>query len=316
MKKYKFLFIGFIIMLGIIIYSCGTYYSESVSYTDYYYKVKENCYDNKEFDNSYCSQFKINGQVDTEYLSLYIKNNDPKKVKSEMDVITVTSEIVELSFFKNLQIFSPLIILFVVIGTLQTEFTSGNFKNYLLRKDYRKYLKNKYKIAPLASLLMPISLIIIFLFSCIITNFNFDVSNVNTNLAVYDEWKYNNFFLYGLAICIIQFLISLLYSNIGIICISKNKNIIVSIIMGFLYFVLVYILIYVGIYIFIINKFLGFKELTEYFNIVGYWFFSKDVNLLCIIVLAFIFQITSLLYVYFKYKSKEKLVLAYEKQIS
>ena len=233
-----------------------------------------------------------------------------------MDVITVSSEIVELTFFKNLQMFSPLIIMIAVIGTLQTEFISGNFKNYLLREDYKKYLRQCYKIAPMASLLMPIALISVFIFSCFLTNFNFDISNVDTNLAVYDEWKYNHFILYGISICIIQFLISLLYSHIAINCIYKSKNKIVSIVMSFLTFVLVYIFIYVVLYVFIINKFLGFNELTEYFNIIGYWFFDGTTNLLIVLLLAFAFQFISLIYIYFKYSDKERLVLSYEKQIS
>lgn len=316
MMKYKYLLLGLIITLSIVVYSCFSYYSLRFSYSDEYYKIKKYCYEKEDVDSSYCSSFKYNGKIDEKALSLYIKDSNPETIRKNMDVITATSEIVELTFFKNLQMFSPLIILIVVIGTLQTEFISGNFKNYLLRKDYKKYLKQKYKIVPIASLLMPIALISVFIFSCFLTNFNFDISNVNTNLAVYDEWKYNHFILYGISICIIQFFISLLYSHIGINCVYKNKNKIVSIVMGFLNFILVYIFIYVIIYIFIINKILGFKELTEYFNIIGYWFFDSNTNLLIVICLSFIFQFVSLIYVYFKYRNKEKLVLSYEKQIS
>jgi len=99
---------------------------------------------------------------------------------------------------------------------VHTQFTSGMFFNYLLRIDYKKYLKSTYKIAIKAALIMPIALIIIFILSSILSGFNFNISNVDTGLSVYSKWKYENFFLYGFLICLIQFFISLFYANIAL----------------------------------------------------------------------------------------------------
>lgn len=316
LKKNKYLILGIVIMIGIVIYSYCSYYDEKFSYAKDYYKIEEMCHKENNINNQICDMFKENGDINKEKLNQYILDNDPKKIKSSLDVITVTSEIVEFSFFSILQIFSPLIICIVVIGTLHDEFSSGNFKNKFLREDYKKYLKKQYLIVHKAALLMPFSLILVFIFACFFTNFNFDTSLVFKNSAVYSEWKYNNFFLYGLTVCIIQYLISLLYANIGIISIKNNKNKLVSIVMSYIIFIIVYIFIYIVLYVFIINKFLGFKELTEYFNIIGYWFFNTDIKLIWIIMLSFIFQFISFIWLYIIYKNKEKLVLSYEKQIS
>lgn len=316
MKRYKYLIFSTLITLGIVIYSCFSFYNETFSYKESYYKIKENCYEEKDTDSYYCTNFKQNGKINKEALNNYIVNSNPEKVKKEMNVITTTCEIVENSFFRHLQMFSPLIILFAVIGYLQAEFNSGYFKNYLLREDYKKYIKKKYEIVFISSLIMPISLILIFIISCFMANFNFDFSNIDTNLAVYDEWKYNNFILYGFIICLIQYFISMLYANIGVLCVRKNKNTLVSIVMGYLYFILVYIFIYIVIYVLFINKLLGFKELTEYFNIIGYWFFDSNTNIYIVLILSVIFYFVSYIYVYFKYKGKENLVLAHEKQLS
>lgn len=316
MKQYKYLIFGFILMLSIVIYSFYSYYRENFSYRDDYYKIKEVCYDKKEVDNSICSIFMKNGEMNQQDLETYLTTADPEKRRREKDVITVTSEIVELTFFSQLQLFSPLIIIFIVVGTLQAEFTSGNFKNYFLREEYKQYLKRCYKIVPKVAALMPISLILVFFFACIFTNFNFDISLVSPNWAVYNEWKYNHFFLYGMCVCFIQFFISLLYAHIGILCVRKNKNKLVSMIMGYLMFILVYIFIYAVLYVIIINKILGFKELTDYFNIVGYWFFNTGPKFIIVLFLSFLFQMISFLWVQQVYRDKEKLVLAYEKQIS
>lgn len=316
MKQHKYLIFGIIMMVGIIIFSFYSYYERNFSYQDDYYKIKEFCYEKNDINNTICSSFITDEKINKKNLEKYLKLSDPKKRKKEKDVISVTSEIVELTLFSQLQLFSPLIIIFIVVGTLQTEFTSGNFKNHLLREDYKQYLKKCYKIAPKAAALMPLSLIFIFFCACIFTNFNFDTSLVSPDWAIYNKWKYEHFFLYGLCICFIQFFISLLYAHIGILCVRKNKNKLVSIIMGYLMFILVYIFIYIVLYVIIINKILGFKELTDYFNIVGYWFFNTGPKFMMVVPWSFLFQIVPFIYICHIYKNKEKLVLAYEKQIS
>lgn len=316
LKKNKYLILGFILIIGIVIYSYYSYWGKRFSYVDSYYKIEEMCYNEKNVNHDLCSMFKENGAINKHRLEEYIRTNDPKKIKSTLDVITVTSEIVELSFFSIMQIFSPLIICFVVIGTLHDEFSSGNFKNHFLREDYKKYLKKQYLIAPKAALLTPFSLILIFIIACFFTNFNFNTNLVSPSIAVYSKWKYNHFLLYGTIICFIQYLISLLYANIGIISIKCSKNKLVSIVMSYIIFIVIYVFIYIVLYIVIINKLLGFKELTDYFNIVGYWFFDNSVKLTRVLLLAFIFQFISCVWIYFSYKNKEKLVLSYEKQVS
>lgn len=235
--------------------------------------------------------------------------------KEDMNALTLTFYIVENTAFSNLQLFSPLIISFIVIGTIQSEFNSGIFKNYLLRVDYKKYLLKTYKIVLISALLMPLSIILIFIISCIVTKFNFNYTDSSVLIKGFNDWKYNNFILYGILICIIQYIISLLYANIGLICVKSNKNKLVSIIMSYVMFFIVYMTIYFG-YVFIINRALGIKELSNYFNIVGYWFFENDTNLLGIISLAFIFQFISFVYLYQIYKRKEKVLLYHEKQVS
>ena len=124
------------------------------------------------------------------------------------------------------------------------------------------------------------------------------------------------FFLYGFIICLIQFFISLLYANIALYCCKQNKNKIVAIIMSFIIFIVIDIFVYIGIYIIFLNKFLGLKELSDYFNIAGYWFFDEGSNLIIPLAISFLLQLISFIFVINSFKSKEKVVLAYEKQIS
>lgn len=316
MKKNKYMFFGIVIVLGIVFCSCYSYYQSKFSYVKNYYKIKESCYQSKDQGAAICQEFIIDGEFDEDKVEKYIYSYDPKERLKDLDAITVTCEIVENTFFSNLQIFSPLIILIVVIGTVHSEFSSGNFENYLLRDEYKKYLRKTYKIAPISALLMPLALILVFLFSCMLTKFNFDTSLVSDSLAVYSKWKYEHFILYGFIICIIQFLISLLYANIGLMCVKRNKNLLVAIIMSYLMVILTYIFIYIILYSFILNKLLGFKEMSEYFNIIGYWFFDDNGKFIIVVALSFIFQFISFLILQRTYANKERLVMSYEKQLS
>lgn len=190
------------------------------------------------------------------------------------------------------------------------------FENYLLRMKYSKYLKTNYKIAIKAALITPISLVVIFILSSIFSGFNFSLSNVDTSLSVYSQFKYNNFFLYGFIICVIQFFISLLYANISLCCCKQNKNKLVAIIMSYVVFIIVDIIVYIVIYAMILNKIFGLKEMTDYFNIAGYWFFGDSINCFIPLIISFILQMISFGIVYKSFKSKEQVVLAYEKQVS
>ena len=309
-KKNKFFLLTILLFLVLIGYSFFQFYSEYFYYIPQYYKIKENCYEGKNKNYEYCKYY-----FNDKQLELYIKNQDPKLRYKKYDAITLTCTIVEHTMFSCLQFFSPLLIAIAVLGTIHSEFSSGMFENYLLRVDYKKYLKNTYKIAIKASLITPISLILVFLLSSIFSGFNFDMSQVDTSLSVYSKFKYSHFLLYGSIICLTQFFISLLYSNIALYCCSKNKNKLVAIIMSYITFLSVYLFIYVVIYAFIINKILGFKGLTDYFSITGYWFFTGSDCVIALIV-SFILQLISFGILYGCYHKKGQVVMAYEKQVS
>ena len=181
--------------------------------------------------------------------------------------------------------------------------------------DYKEYLKKNYLKTILISLITPFSLILILILSCFLTNFNFNTESVYEYLAVYDKWKYNNFLLYESSIILIQFFINFLYVNLGLLSIIKNKNKIVSIVMGYIYFLFAYIIIYVGLYAIILNNIFGFKEMSDFFNISGYWFFNNGPSWLITIPLSMIFAFTSFIILYRKYTNKERVILSYEGKI-
>lgn len=310
-KNNKYILLSFLIVVFIIGFSFYQFYKENFSYSKDYYIIKENCYKKKNVQHEYCKVF-----TKEEYLESYIKNNNPKEKYKQLDTITLTCCIVETTIFSILQFFSPLLIILAIIGTIQSDFSSGMIKNYLLRMEYKKYLTRVKKQIIKISLITPVSLLIIFIVSMLITKFNFTIpTSVDfTNLSVYEPWKYSHFLLYGVGICIAQFFLNILYCNIGLYCCRKNKNKLVAIVMGYIIFLIVDIFIYIIIYVLIINKILGFHNLTDFFNITGYWFFDNGPKFLYIILISFILQFISSIFIYLYYKNKEGVIISSESQ--
>ncbi len=310
-KKNKYIILSFLIIMFVIGISFYQFYKENFSYAKDYYIIKQNCYEKENIQHEYCKMFSKK-----EYLESYIKNNNPKEKYKELDAITLTCTIVETTFFSILQFFSPLLIIIALIGTIQPDFSSGIVKNYLLRMDYKKYLIQVKKQIIKISLITPISLLVIFIASLFITKFNFNIPMTADfiNLSVYEPWKYSHFLLYGFGICVAQFFLNVLYCNIGLYCCRKNKNKLVSIIMSYIMFLVIDIFIYVVVYIFIINKILGFRNLTDFFNITGYWFFDNGSSFLYTILISFILQLLSSIFIHVYYKNKERVIISSESQ--
>ena len=310
-KKNKY-FITFVIMMIIItLLSFCHYFYDNFSYVKQYNRIESNCLKENNSSDEICNYFQTEQQLQ-DFLDLI----DPVKAFRKIDAISLTYSVIQNTIFSALQYFSPLLIIFSVVGTLHTEYASGMFKNYFLRMDYKKYLKQKYKIVLKTAAVIPITLILIFVISCIITGFNFEISENIKSVYIYKEWKYSNFILYGFLICLIQFFISVFYGNIGVICCISNKNNLVSIIMGYLMFLAVNLFMYIILYATIINKMLGFRNLTDIFAITGYWFFDKPEYYWGALLMAFILQFISLIIVRFLYYNKKGVINAYEKQMA
>lgn len=308
-KNNRYILFAILIVFFLVCYSFYQHDKDTFGNRHIYYKIKKICYEKGELDNDICRYFRNRDDV-----KRYLELNDPVARFKKYDAITLTSTIVELTIFGCLQFFSPLIIAIAVIGTLHDEFSSGMFQNYLLRMDYKKYLKQKYKVILKSSLIMPLTLIFIFIVSCFATKFNFDISNIDKQLSVYDDFKYNNFFIYGIGICLIQFFMSWFYSNIALFFCKKHTNKLVAIVMSYVGFLMLHLFIYLILYCLILNRMFGIKEMTDYFTITGYWFFDNVNNLYIPIFISFLFQLISTILLYLSYRNKNGVIDSYERQ--
>ena len=320
-KIYKYIIFSFLILLFLIGISFYQYFDENFSYAKDYYVIKENCYEGLNPHHEYCEEWRTYYKTEEDFnsfLEYYIEHFNPKAAFKKLDTITLTCEIVENTYFRYLQFFSPLLIIMALIGTIHSDLSSGMLKNYLLRMKYKDYLKKVKKIILKVSLLTPVALITIFIVSMLITRFNFNFNAIDglENFAVYEKWKYSNFLLYGLGICLIQFFINILYCNIALYCCRNNKNKLVAIFMSYVTFFLINVFVYIVVYSLIINKILGFHNLSDFFAITGYWFFDDGKSCLYVIIISFILQAISSIFISKYYKNKEEVIKSSENQIA
>lgn len=311
-KINKYFYLAIIIMLIIIFLSFFNYAKGHFNGILEHNKIIENC-DTIETDYYYCKWFYNNEALET-YKQKDINRGLENYLK--MDAITLFSEIIQHELFSMLQFISPLIIMIAIVGVIHKEINTGYIKNILLRNKYKDYIVSIIKKCCKVALIIPLSILFVFVISCLITRFNFNVNDFVKMTAVYDQFKYNNFFLYIITIMLVQFLVSFVYSILGVVSALKNKNTLVAILLGYIYFLLLVVIIYLGVYVIFVNKLLGFTNLTEYFSITGYWFFDGNINLFAIIIISFILFILSLIFLYFKVKDKEKVIINVEKQNS
>jgi len=317
--KNKYLIFVFVVLLFIVGISFYQYYDEYFSYADDYYLIKDNCYNGKNPNHKVCDMFNKNDPENIEkHFNWYIKQFDPIKQYKELDAITLTSNIVELTYFDVLQYLSPLLIIMIVVGKFHTEYSHGMFKNYLLRSSYKDYWKKNIKYILKISLITPILLCIVFAISCLVTNFNFEITEQVKEYAVYNDFKYHHYFIYGFIVCLIQYIVNIIYSCLGLIACKHNKSKVVSILLAYISFVVINLFMYLFVYEalnFVFSHFLGITLIWESFILNGYWFFDYGIyNGLTQLLVASIILSVSGIITYLIYKNKEEVIMAYEKQ--
>lgn len=309
LKKNKILFLMMLLLILIIGFSIYTYHKEYYGYGKWYDEVKLKCTKDNWKNDEICKEFSSYDQV-----KKYIDNENPKEKFKKLDAITLTCEVVEHYAYSILQIFSPLLVIVTLVFLVHKEYESGMFKNYLTRMSYKKYLKTIFKACLKSAMIIPLSLVILFIISCFITSFNFDFQPSIVGYSVYNRWKYENFLLYGMLICVMQFFLSFAYACLGLIACKKNKNGVVATVMGYLLFLILDLVIYIGIYVYLINKLLGIKELTDYFSLSGYWFFNGDYNYFLLVLIPFLTMVIVFIITYLVYRRKEVMIIESEKQ--
>lgn len=305
MKNKLMIITCILISLVIVLLSFGEIIRDYMPNLLEYNTIKKQCPGEYEI----CTKFKSKEDLD-----YYIKNENPSK---KFDAITLASYVVETSNNFGILVFlSPLTMILLVVFKIHDEISSGYIENILTRVSYKQLMKIYISIALKAALLIPFLYIFIFLISCIITRFNFmSISETMLLSPGVDTFKYNHFIIYSIWLLSTQYLLHFSYALIGLLASFVSKSKIISVALGYIFFVIICIL-YLIFGAFVMRNLFGFYyNETNYFNLIGqYWFFNDIVNpwISYFIVISVICLISILIYIYAG--KKEKVIELYEKQ--
>lgn len=206
----------------------------------------------------------------------------------------------------------PLFMIIPAIWQVQKEISSNYAKNYLTRNNYRSYLKKMMTSVYKHAWILPAYCIMIFIVAYMLSG-HFDYSFiVDHSLATYgvDKLQLGGIFFIGFLINI--FIHSLFYGNLALICVRKNKNVILT--------VLETILLWYGITLFLeiiggilVHAGVLNPEQALVFALMNIYSLDQTPNIIFIIIFGLSLFIISSVILRKVYKNKEKSIICWER---
>lgn len=243
---------------------------------------------------------------------MYILNDDycemiDNKESRAVSVYLVYSWFIEKSLFSPVII--PLLLLFPILYLISKEFKSETIKNYLLRANYKKYVLRIFGKAYKYIFLIPIILVIFYISSLYITNFNYcyaiDIGHnfFSTDAPLGDK----TFFITYLIVILLNMGI---YINIGLTVLSKNKNFFIALVESFIIITVFWLISFAGIGV-LVQKITGIW--AESINILEIYTWNMITDAKLYLIVNFIYYLITLCIALLAYRNKEKLIIMCER---
>lgn len=305
MKNKNIMILIFLLVLGLIF---ASFFEVIQDYyvPDYnrYNHVKEEC----PGDSEWCRDFHSEDEV-----SKFLNESNPR---DRFDVITLSIYVLRNTNAMNIfLILSPMIMIALVVFSIHGEINSGYFENILTRSNYKMLIKRYVVIAAKVALILPFIYILVHVISCLVTGFNFNFKSFF--VEEYGKSIYNHFFIYSFLFLFAQYILYFGYGLIGILMSFKCKSNVISIILGYIYFIVLNIG-YMIVSALFFRDVLGMpSRFTEFFNLIGYyWFFDSNTIYWIAYSIVLSVVVINMLMIYFYVGKKEKAIVLYEKQVS
>lgn len=297
-KKYLLQIILILIMIFMAIYGIFEYDSTYNFETSNYNSLKSKC---EKIDSSI---------QDLPYYCYEIEESEPPV---KLDAFNLTFYVINYTLFSNILPFLPLIVISIGIKNIYSKFKSGMFRNIILIEGYKKYIISCFKQILKCATIIPSLILFIFVISIIYTK-SVDYTSIFKLGINYIPIEYSkNMFLFCISYLINLFLHTLFWLNLGMICMKKSRNYIVSIITSYILY-LSYSIIMEIVFGFLISGINLFRKM----NIYGYvkpgniWGYDGINSLVIMIIYSIIVVTISSIVVIFKYKKKESVIIANE----
>lgn len=292
----------FIICLMLILWValCSIQYKNDFDKNvDAYYKLVELCNEeNKVMSDESCHTVITNG----------------KPVMP--DTFTIFFQLLINSNLSLIQLLGPIIVIILASYSFSREYNTGFFKNIIQRMSYKNYLKSIILRTYKYIWILPIFLIIIFIFSFLISGH----FNVDLTLSYWPEYyipisimAIKNIFPFMIIFILNVIFNSIFYANIALITIKKSNNYIISVISSYLIFIFCDIFLEVLVGILILEKILHISGASNLFSLFNYLVYEGIPNIYLYTIYCFTLVIVSLVVVICVYHNKEEVIMKSEK---
>ena len=264
-----------------------------------------NMYDAGEYTYSYC----LENNVNNDRCNYLIENHDNKEV---MTADTLTIFFTSLMSHNNSWINYILVIL-IVFPTMFYFCKLCKSKmaiNILDRKSYFLFLKNNIINCYKKIWIIMVPLIILFVFSYLYSG-HFNYTYIINSGGYYSFYVDANPIIFIILYILCIFLFFIFFTNLGLIVVRKNHNIIVVIIESFLLFIVVDIILELLLGVIMSN--ILFNGFSSRFNIVNILNIGYAQNIFEMLLLPISLVIISFILVIIIYKKKEKFIIDCEK---
>lgn len=227
--------------------------------------------------------------------------------------------------FSILQILAPLLIIVAATSKFHPKLKSGYFKNELMRMPYKDWFQSNLKKALSVIWILPMFVFVVFLF-CYLKTGNLDLPSIpkcydSNGIPVCE----GDSFLYGaekmvpiFPTFVFVFLLnivlnSILYVHIAVIACRKNKNIVVSMIVGYLIYIVSNIILEVFVGGLFFGRLLEVHGISAFIGLSEYWVYENDFNIWFLVLYYLILVIFSYFIMKFLYRNKEEVIMQNEK---
>ena len=231
-------------------------------------------------------------------------NNDPMIMYYHM--------ITDLNLY-YIPILSPLFVIIPAIYQFHSKLHSGIIKEYLTRTKYQEYMKKEYVNSIKCSLILPLFVVLLVIFSCIITkstSFGIGVDLYGYLFGSPEKQYADMMGMYIVIYLLNIFIYSIFYINIGLIFSKKYSNLLVSIILSYLAFIGIDIFLEVFLSKFL-NLFINF-DFRPIFNLFNIWTYHKVDNIYLTLITSISLVVASFIVLYITYRKKEEVIIASE----
>lgn len=253
-----------------------------------------------------------NSQIKDSDCQEIISNGDPIMP----DTITVFFQLLINSNLSLIQLIAPIIVILLASYCFYREYSTGFYKNKLLRMSYKDYLKYIFQKTYRSIWILPAFITIIFICSFIISgHFNLEstLSYWPENYIPVSISVIKNFSTFIIIFVLNIILNSLFYASLAIIPIKKSNNYIVSVISSYLLFIFCDIFLEVLVGILILEKFAHISHASSLLSLFSCWVYDGIPNIPLYIIYCILLALISFLITVYIYHNKEEVIIESEK---